>query len=192
MADGTDADVKFEIGHGRKAVRTIVETGRLLLRELGPEDAAFILKLVNDPAWIEFIGDKGIRTMADARDYIVDGPLEMYAQFGFGLWLVELKNDKTAIGMCGLIKRPALEDVDVGFAFLPEFRGQGYAFESASAVMSHGRRVFGLTTLAAIMSPKNERSARVLEKLGFQFERTIKLSSDAPEVSLYRNRSSAT
>lgn len=157
-----------------------------------PDDAAFILKLVNDPAWIEFIGDKGIRTIADARDYIVNGPLEMYAQFGFGLWLVELKKDRSAIGMCGLIKRPTLEDVDVGFAFLPEYRGHGYAFESASAVMSHGRRVFGLTTLAAIMSPTNERSARVLEKLGFQFERTIKLSSDAPDVSLYQSSPSTT
>jgi RimJ/RimL family protein N-acetyltransferase len=170
----------------------VVETERLFLREMTPEDAAFILKLVNDPAWIQFIGDKGIRTIADARDYIVRGPMEMYSQLGFGLWLVELRHDRTAIGMCGLIKRPALQDVDVGFAFLPEYRGQGYAVESASAAISYGRRILGLTTVAAIMAPNNERSRRVLEKLGFQFERIIKLSSDGPDVSLYRNTHSGT
>jgi RimJ/RimL family protein N-acetyltransferase len=171
---------------------TIIETERLVLREINPDDAAFILKLVNDPAWIQFIGDKGIRTIAHARDYILHGPMEMYTQLGFGLWLVQLKSDRIDLGICGLIKRPALEDVDVGFAFLPEYRGQGYAFESASAAMSHGRKAFGLTKFAAIMSPVNERSARVLEKLGFKFERTVKLSSDSPEVSLYGSNSAGT
>src|SRR4051794_17809695 len=158
------------------------------MREMNPDDAEFILKLVNDPAWIQFIGDKGIRTVADARDYLLRGPIEMYAQLGFGLWLVELKNEQIPIGICGLIKRPTLEDVDVGFAFLPTYRGQGYALESSSAAMSHGRQAFGLTRFAAITSPGNDRSARVLEKLGFEFERTIKLSPDAAEVSLYGTR----
>ena len=125
-------------------------------------------------------------TIGHARDYILHGPMEMYTQLGFGLWLVELKSDQTNVGICGLIKRPSLDDVDVGFAFLPEYRGHGYALESASAAMSHGRKAFGLTIFAAIMSPSNERSARVLEKLGFKFERTIKLSSTSPEVSFYR------
>ena len=167
----------------------IVETERLALREMIPADAAFILKLVNDPSWIQFIGDKGIRTIDAARSYIIEGPMEMYDQFGFGLWLVELKESRIPIGMCGLIKRPALDAVDVGFAFLPQYRGHGYALESASATMSHGRKAFGLTQFAAIAAPANNRSVRVLEKLGFKFERMIKLASDAPEISLYRANS---
>jgi [ribosomal protein S5]-alanine N-acetyltransferase len=167
----------------------VVETARLLLREMTPEDAAFILKLVNDPAWIQFIGDKGIRTIDGARRYIIEGPMEMYAQLGFGLWLVEQKESRIPIGMCGLIKRPALDDVDVGFAFLPENRGQGYAFESASATIAHARKAFGLTKLSAITAPANNRSVRVLEKLGFKFERMIKLSPAAPKVSLYGTNS---
>jgi RimJ/RimL family protein N-acetyltransferase len=165
--------------------RPIIETDRLALREMNPDDAEFILKLVNDPSWIQFIGDKGIRTIDAARRYIMEGPMEMYTQLGFGLWLVELKESRIPIGMCGLIKRPALDHVDVGFAFLPEYRGQGYAFESASATMSHGRKAFGLTRFVAVTTPDNKRSAQLLARLGFAYEDTVKLSSDAPEVTLY-------
>jgi len=167
------------------ASSSVLETKRLILRRLTVDDDAFILELLNDPAWLEFIGDKGVRTLADARDYIRNGPMAMYEREGFGLFLTEQKSDGAPIGMCGLIKRETLEDVDIGFAFLPQFRAQGYGFESASAVMEYGKGTFGLTRIVAIASPDNVNSARLLEKLGMQLAKTVKLAVDADEVNLY-------
>src|SRR3954468_25026348 len=132
-----------------KSVSTlkVLETDRLIVRWLTPEDAEFILRLVNEPSWLRVIGDNGIRTIEGARAYILKGPVEMYSRLGFGLYLVELKEEGVSIGICGLIKRGSLEDVDIGFAFLPKFWGKGYAYESASAVMAYGKRIFGLTHL---------------------------------------------
>ena len=113
----------------------ILETDRLIVRWLSPDDADFILKLLNEPSWLRFIGNKSVKTRADARAYILNGPVEMYSRLGFGLYLVELKEEGHPIGMCGLIKRDALEDVDIGFAFLPVYWGKGNAYESALAVM---------------------------------------------------------
>ena len=163
----------------------ILETERLILRELCASDAEFILQLVNEPAWLRYIGDKGIKTVQAAEDYIRNGPVKMYARFGFGLWLVALKEGLVPIGICGLIKRDTPEDVHVGFAFLASYWKKGYAFESASATMAHGRKAFGFKRLVAIMSPDNEASHRLLEKLGFRFERMLRLSSNAPEIKLY-------
>jgi RimJ/RimL family protein N-acetyltransferase len=163
----------------------VLETERLSLRRLTAEDAEFILELLNDPSWLRFIGDRGVRTLDAARDYILNTLVAMYERLGFGLYLTELKGGGAPVGICGLIKRDSLEDVDIGFAFLPEFRGRGYAYESALAVMAYGKRTLGLNRLAAITSPDNYVSARLLEKLGFNFERTVKLSDDGAEVSLF-------
>jgi RimJ/RimL family protein N-acetyltransferase len=163
----------------------VLETDRLILRGLSINDAEFILELLNDPSWLQFIGDKGVRTLDDARDYILKGPVEMYARLGFGLYLTELKEGGVPIGICGLIKRDSLEDVDIGFAFLPRFWAKGYAYESASAVMGYGKHVLGLKRIVAITSPDNHSSAKLLEKLGLQFERMMKLSNDAQEVRLF-------
>ncbi len=163
----------------------VLETDRLIVRQLSDEDNAFILELVNDPLWLRFIGDRGVRTLEDARDYILKGPVAMYQRMGFGLYLVERKSDGVALGICGLIKRDALDDVDLGFAFLPEFRAQGYAYESATAVLAYGRHVLGLKRIVAITSPDNERSARLLEKLGFTFEKMIRLPHDSDAVKLF-------
>lgn len=163
----------------------VLETDRLILRQLSPEDAPFILQLVNEPSWLRYIGNKGIKTLDAARAYILNGPVEMYARLGFGLYMVELKAEACPIGICGLIKRDSLEDVDIGFAFLPQFWGKGYAYESASAVMEYGKESFGLTRLVAITSAENYVSARLLEKLGFKFERMVKLSSDGEPVKLF-------
>ena len=163
----------------------VLETDRLILRRLSPEDEEFILRLLNEPSWLRFIGDKGIRTLEGARNYILNGPVLMYSRLGFGLYLVESKGEGCPIGICGLIKRDSLEDVDLGFAFLPEFWGKGFAFESASAVMAYGKRDFGLTRLAAITSPDNYVSAGLLEKLGFNFERLVKLPDGGGEVRLF-------
>jgi [ribosomal protein S5]-alanine N-acetyltransferase len=163
----------------------VLETDRLILRRLSFDDGAFILQLLNDPAWLRFIGDKGVRNLEDARNYIVTGPMDMYARLGFGLYLTERKSDGAPIGICGLIKRDALEDVDIGFAFLPAFRGKGYAREAAAAVMEHARSAFGLRRLVAITSPDNEASIRLLEKLGLRFEASMSLADDSHEVSLF-------
>ena len=163
----------------------VLETDRLVLRWLAVEDAEFILQLLNEPSFLRFVGDKGVRTIDDAREYILNGPLKSYERFGFGLYLTELKEPRLPIGICGLLKRDSLENVDGGFAFLPQCWRQGDAFESASAVMAHGRDVFGLDRIVAITSPENEGSIKVLEKLGLKFERTTKLSEDAPEVKLF-------
>ena len=163
----------------------ILDTERLVLQELCADDAGFILQLVNEPAWLRFIGDKGIKTLEAARDYIQKGPREMYARLGFGLWLVKLKEGNVPIGICGLIKRESLEDIDIGFAFLPAYWRRGYAFESASATMAYGIKRFGLKRIVAIMAPGNHASDRLLEKLGFRFERMVRLSSGEPEIKLY-------
>ena len=163
----------------------ILESKRLVLRWLNSNDAAFILRLVNEPSWLQYIGDKGVKTLHDAENYIQSGPVEMYDRLGFGMYLVELKQSGEPIGMCGLIKRDSLQDVDIGFAFLPEFRSKGYAFESASAVMSHARDVLGLSRIVAITSQDNHPSSKLLEKLGFRFERILQLETNGEDIKLY-------
>src|SRR2546422_6429223 len=147
----------------------ILETDRLVLRRLTVEDAEFIFDLLNQPSFLQFIGDKGVRTIDDARNYILTGPIASYERFGFGLYLTELKPTQTPIGICGLLKRETLDDVDVGFAFLPQYWRQGYAFESASAVMAYGRGVFALGRIVALTSPHNDASVYVLNKNGLKF-----------------------
>jgi RimJ/RimL family protein N-acetyltransferase len=163
----------------------VIESDRLVLRQLTVEDAPFILSLLNDPDWLRFIGDRGVRTLEDARKYLLTGPLESYARHGFGLFLTELKADGAPIGLCGLLKRDVLEDVDVGYAFLPQFRGYGYAYEAAAAALRYGKETVGLKRVAAITNPENARSIRVLEKLGLAFEKMVRLSEDAPEINFF-------
>ena len=163
----------------------ILETERLMLRQMRVEDAEFIFELVNEPAFIRNIGDKGVRTLDDARDYILSGPVASYAKFGFGLYVVVLKETGAAIGICGLLKRDSLEDVDVGFALLEKFRRKGFAYESAAAVMEYGRNKLGLKRIVAITSPDNEASIRVLEKIGLQFEKMIRMPGSDEDTRLF-------
>lgn len=162
----------------------ILTTARLVIREIVHTDAPFIIQLLNDPAFIQYVGDKRVRTPEEARDYIDSGPRAMYAEFGFGLWTVELA-DGTPIGICGLLKRPVLDDVDLGFAMLPQFRRAGYTFEAASAVVAHARDALRLDRLVAITNPDNDASGRLLEKLGFSFEQMAIVFPDAPPLKLY-------
>lgn len=159
----------------------VLETARLCLRRLTEDDAPFIFRLVNEPSWLRFIGDKGVRTLDDARRYLREGPLDMYARHGFGLYLVTTrKSDAVPLGMCGLIKRDELPDVDIGFAFVPESWGQGYAVEAANAVLAHAFTDFGLKRIVAITSLDNTASIRVLEKIGMRFERVIEVRPGDP------------
>jgi ribosomal-protein-alanine N-acetyltransferase len=161
------------------------ETERLHLRRLDAGDAAFILELVNEPSWIRYIGDRNVRALLDAQRYIENGPVDMYRRLGFGLYRVALKAGDEPIGICGLIKRETLADPDLGFAFLPRFWGNGYAIESAAAVMAHARETLRLPRVVAILAPDNHRSRRLLEKLGFRFEGPVRLQPDGDELALY-------
>lgn len=163
----------------------VLETDRLTLSRLSGDDAGFILGLVNEPAFVRYIGDKGVRTLDDAREYLMTGPVASYEQHGFGMYRVGLTEAAVPIGICGLIRRDGLEDVDIGFAFLPEFWGRGYATESARAVMDHEPGRFGLRRVVAITDPDNIASMRVVENLGFRFEGLVRLPGDDVEIKLF-------
>jgi RimJ/RimL family protein N-acetyltransferase len=163
----------------------VLETDRLILRRLSIDDAEFILELLNEPSFLHFVGDKGVRNLDDARDYILKGPVDSYERYGFGLYLTMLKESGVPIGICGLLKRESLKDVDVGFAFLPQFWSKGYAFESASAVMAYGRSALGLSRIVAVTLSENYGSINVLERIGLSFEQMVRLSEDGPELKLF-------
>jgi RimJ/RimL family protein N-acetyltransferase len=151
----------------------VLETPRLRLRHLSANDAAFMLELLNEPGFLRNIGDRGVRTVEQARQYILTGPAASYIQHGFGLNLVEAKQSGIGVGMCGLLRRDCHPDVEVGFAFLPAARGRNYAFESAQAVIELGMRTLQLPRIVALTAPDNLASMRVLEKLGFRFDRMV-------------------
>ena len=162
----------------------VLETARLRLRRFSIADAAFVLRLLNEPSFIQHIGDRGVRTLDDAAGYIERGPIASYRRSGFGLYAVDLK-DGTTIGACGVLKRDELDDVDLGYSLLPEFWSQGFAVEAAAAVKHYARDMLGLRRLAAIVAHGNEASARLLDKLGFSFDRVVRLRPDAEELRLF-------
>lgn len=163
----------------------VLETPRLALRRLAEGDNAFILELLNEPGWLRYIGDKGVRSLDDARRYIVQGPMAMYERVGFGLWLVQRTADGAPLGVCGLIRRDGLDDVDIGFAFLARYGSMGYAYEAASACMAHARKTLHLPRVVAITVAENQASIRLLEKLGLRFERTVTLAHSEEPLRLY-------
>jgi RimJ/RimL family protein N-acetyltransferase len=166
----------------------VFETTRLVLRRLTVEDAPFILRLLNEPSFLEHIGDRGVRNLADAKQYILSGPIASYDRHGFGLFLVELKEGGAPIGICGLLKRDALDDVDLGFAFVPESWSKGYAFESTTATLAYAHDVQSLKRVVAITSQENVASINLLVKLGFYFERMVLMPGDKDEVKLFARR----
>jgi RimJ/RimL family protein N-acetyltransferase len=162
----------------------ILQTERLDLRLPVAADAPFILTLVNDPDWLRHIGDRKVHSLEDARGYIAKGPAAMYARHGHSLMLAALK-DGTPIGLCGLLRRDTLEQPDIGFAFLPQYRGQGYACEAASATLADGRGRLGLRRILAITSQDNTASGRLLEKIGLRCEGLRLMPGETREVKLY-------
>jgi RimJ/RimL family protein N-acetyltransferase len=163
----------------------VLETERLILRRLSTDDSEFVLELLNEPSFLHYIGDRGVRNLEDAAQYILNRLVASYERNGFGLYLVELREDRIPIGISGLVKRDTLPDADIGFAFLPAYWSKGYALESAAAVMSYAKEKLGLNRILAITSPDNEASAKLLGKIGLRFERMIKLSEDDAEVKLF-------
>jgi RimJ/RimL family protein N-acetyltransferase len=163
----------------------VLETERLIVRHLSDDDAEFMLELLNDPAFIQNIGDRKIRSLDGARAYIQNGPVASYAKHGFGLYLVQLKETGESMGICGLIRRDQLDDVDIGYAFLPKFWSKGYAIESARAIKQYAHDVIGVKRMVAITDPNNEASIHVLEKLGMKFEKIVQLAADDIELKLF-------
>ena len=161
------------------------ETDRLRLRRLDASDASFILRLVNEPSWLRFIGDRGVHDLDGARRYIAEGPQRLYDNHGFGLFLVERRSDALPLGLCGLIKRDTLPDVDIGFAFLPEHWSQGYAREAAEATLRYARERHHLPRVIAITSLDNVASGRLLERIGLQFEGTMRLAGSSEDVRVF-------
>jgi [ribosomal protein S5]-alanine N-acetyltransferase len=167
-------------------VTHVLDTERLALRQFDLDDAPFVLRLLNEPAFLQHIGDRGVRTLDDARRYLREGPLASYARHGFGLWCVMTREvPARPIGMCGLLRRDGLPDADIGYAFLEESWSRGYASEAVQAVLAHARDRLGLLRVLAIVSPGNERSVRVLRKFGFADSGRVQLSPSAPEVLLF-------
>lgn len=164
----------------------ILETERLKLVELDAErDAAFMLALLNEPSFIQFIGDRGVRDLAQAQQYLLDGPIASYRDNGFGMYLVQRKADGCQLGVCGLVKRQELDDVDIGFAFFPEHWSSGYASEAAAAVLNMAHTHLGIRKIVAITDAENHGSARVLEKIGLRFDRLIDFAPDEPPLRLF-------
>ncbi|HSO59046.1 MAG TPA: GNAT family N-acetyltransferase [Paenisporosarcina sp.] len=163
----------------------VIETERLVLRYMQTEDAKFMLALLNEPDWINYIGDRGIRTIDEAKKYIEDGPMTMYKEEGFGLYLVELKESETPVGICGLIQRDFLKDVDLGFAILSPYWGRGFAFEAAQATLKYGNETLGYHRIAGFTSLDNEKSANLLLKLGMTEEGNIKFASTSEDIRLF-------
>jgi RimJ/RimL family protein N-acetyltransferase len=163
----------------------IVETPRLQIRELTTEDAEFIYTLVNEPSFLENIGDKGVRNLEDARRFILDGPWTNHRERGYGQFLVELKDSGEPIGVCGLLFRESLNVSDIGCAYLPKYWRRGYAYEAACAMMEYGRTTLGIDKIVGLTSEKNVASINALEKLGMSFEKMVKMSENDPGTALY-------
>jgi [ribosomal protein S5]-alanine N-acetyltransferase len=164
---------------------TVLETERLSLRPITVDDAEFILALLNEPSFLRYIGDKQVRNLEDARQYILNGPVASYQRHGLGLLLAELRESRTPIGMCGLLKRDELPEPDIGFALMPDFWNKGFAFEAAAAVLQDARDRLKLQRILAITSLDNDASIKLLERLGFKFERVTRLAPDREEIKLF-------
>jgi [ribosomal protein S5]-alanine N-acetyltransferase len=163
-----------------------LKTERLILRKLNLEDSLFIVELLNSPGWLKFIGDRGVKTEEDAKLYLQNGPLLSYEINGFGLYLVELLETGDPIGMCGILKRGSLENPDLGFAFLPEFMGKGYAYEAAKAVVNYGREQLRIETLLAITMSENATSIKLLGKVGMKYHGMVKSPYSKDNLNLYK------
>lgn len=165
-------------------MKVILESQRLTLRELNLSDAAFIQKIVNTKDFLTYIGDKKVFDRQSAEHYIQSGPAQSYKTHGFGLWLMQLKSDKQPIGLCGLLKRDTLEDVDVGFAVMPKHYRKGYTFEAAKACLDYGRHKLGIQKIVGITDSANTASIQLLNKLGMQYRKTIPFSENGTALLL--------
>ncbi|WP_228235501.1 GNAT family N-acetyltransferase [Allomuricauda sp. M10] len=171
-------------------MKVILFTERLVISEAGLSDSTFILELLNSPSWLQFIGDKGIRTEEDAKNYIRNSLLNSYKANGFGLYKLVFKESMAPLGLCGFLKRDYLEKPDIGFALLPEFEGMGLMFEASHALIEYARSTLDFDEILAIVTPANKRSCQLLEKLGFARKNQILPPGGKEELLLYSNKKS--
>lgn len=165
----------------------VIETERLTLRKFTLDDAVFMLELLNTPAWLRFIGDKNVRTIEEAEQYLLNGNIRSYREYGFGFYVVVIKETQELIGICGIVKREGLDDIDIGFGFLPQFIGKGYGYEAASATLDYAINDLKIKRIVAIVNPENAGSIALIKKIGLQFEKMIQLSSKDIELMLFGN-----
>ncbi len=165
----------------------VLETERLGLRQFTVNDTAFILELLNSPGWLEFIGDRNVKTEEQAKLYLENGPIKSYSEHGYGLCLVEEKDSRNAIGMCGIVNRHHLDHPDIGFAFLPAYQRKGYAFEVASATLAYAKEQLGISQISAISQGNNSRSIRLIEQIGLRFIKTFCFPGSNEELNLFSN-----
>ena len=163
----------------------VIETKRLIIRKFTVDDAAFMLKLLNTPNWLRFIGDRNVRTLEQAEQYLLNGYIKSYQDYGFGFYVVVIKETQESIGICGIVKREGLEDVDIGFAFFQQFMGKGYGYESASAILNYAHNDLKIKRIVAIVDPENVVSIALIKKIGLQFERMIQVSPKDIELMLF-------
>ncbi len=166
----------------------VLETQRLLLRRVTLDDADLMLSIWNDPAFVRYVGDRGVRTIEQAKTALTEGVLRLFERYGYGPFCVVRKTDGMRIGICGLFRREVLDDPDIGFALLPQYCGSGFAGEAARAVVAHARDDLGIDMLTAIVSPDNAPSVGLIGKLGFSFDRGITMPGEEQEISLYSMR----
>ncbi|AOW20481.1 GNAT family N-acetyltransferase [Urechidicola croceus] len=166
----------------------LLETERLIISKMTVEYAPFILELLNDPDYIRFIGDKKVKTLKEAEKHIIEKYLENYNNQKIGFYLVSLKKDKTPIGTSGLVDREGLDCHDIGFAYLPKFRGKGYAYEAAKKILDYATNELKLNPIAAITTKDNIKSANLLERLGLKFEKLILIPNDSEELRLFKTQ----
>ncbi|WP_417874166.1 GNAT family N-acetyltransferase [Xanthomarina gelatinilytica] len=164
----------------------IAETNRLLISKLTLEDASFILELTNTPHFIKYVGNKNLKTLEDSKNYLKEGTLKSYKNFGFGFYKLQLKQEQNkTIGTCGLVKREQLDHVDIGFAMLPGYEGKGFGLEASKEILKLAKNTFKLTRILAITLPTNSNSIKLLEKLGLTYEKRVKPFEDDEELLLF-------
>ncbi|MFT6051416.1 MAG: ribosomal-protein-alanine N-acetyltransferase [Halioglobus sp.] len=162
-----------------------LQTPRLIIEPLNTHDAAITMAILNDPDFIAYVGDRGVRSLEDAKSYIVDRLLPHYQEHGYGMTAVRRRDNGETIGMCGLVNRDSLNYIDIGYAFLPSARGEGFALEACQAVMEMGKKEVGLNELAAIISPQNKASQALAVKLGMVLDCMVRLEPGEDEICLY-------
>ena len=163
----------------------VIETERLILRKFTLDDASFMLELLNTPAWLRFIGDRNVRTLEEAEQYLLDGNIRSYQEYGFGFYVVVVKETNQFIGTCGIKKREGLDDIDIGFGFLPQFMGKGYGYEAASATLNYALNDLKIKRIVAIVDPENTASISLIKKIGLVFEKMVQLSPKDIELMLF-------
>lgn len=166
-------------------MKKIIDTKRLYLRELTLGDSEFVYKLVNTPKWIKFIGDRKINSIKDSEKYLTKGPLKSYTQNGFGMWLIVLKHSLIPIGICGILKREFINDLDIGFAMLPKYENNGYGYEAANATLTFAKHKLKISRIVGFTLDYNNHSINLLNKLGFKFEKMIRLPNNDENMALF-------